>query len=148
MGEFVFVRLQVDEDDFRLGNKSVTGFGCATDRSAFLASIQQFGFVPELISRTCPAVERHLRHFGQDDDVLEVVLLAEQDAAGLSHAFDHQRPRHHGKAGEVIVQVLFRQRHILDGRGVAAAFKFVESVNPKPTHGDYPSLFAMKLHTI
>ena len=86
-----------------------------------------------------PAVESHLGNFCEDYVVGELEMFAQQDAPGLRHPFDHERPRHDGEAREVVVQVLFRKRHVFHGAGEFPGLKLYESIDPVPAHsGSYP----------
>jgi len=121
-----------------LGDEAITNRRAAFHGSTFVPDIDQPGVVSQRIAGTSPTMKRDLRHFGQNDDVLEIVDFAQEDPPGLGHAFDHERSRHHRKPRKMIVEVFFRQGDVLDRLGANTAFELHESINPNPTHVAWP----------
>jgi len=87
-------------------------------------------------------VKRDSRNLCQHDLLHESAVLANEQPGGLGHAFQDERVRHDRRAGEVIVQMIFRERNRFDRRRSAAAFELRESIDPKPAHGNPKLNFA------
>ena len=106
------------EDDLSIRNQSLTDMSLYFDHAPFVAGINQLGGVGQCIAGNCPTVKRHLRNFGQDDHPVELVHFSQQNSAGLSHPFEHQRLGHHWKTRKVIVQMVFGQGDVFNRLGV------------------------------
>ena len=126
--------VDVGEDDFAFGDQAITAGRAGADHAAFVAGVEEFTGINDLIAGLGPAVEGHLRNLGEDDHMLEAVGFTEQDAAGLGHALDHQRAGHDREAGVMVVEMLLGQRHVLHGLGGLAAVEFDKTVDPEPAH--------------
>ena len=108
----------------------------AFDGRALLGDVDDFGGVDDLFAGANEAGEAGLADLGEDDFFLELASGPDQDTRGLGHAFDHERGGHHWEAGEVVMQMIFRQRHIFERNGSHVDFKFFELVDPDPTHDE------------
>ena len=72
--------------------------------------------------------------------------MSDEDACGLSHAFDDERHGHDGElwaggcGGEVVVEVVFGHGEVFDGDDFLLWLKFDDSVDPHPSHGCFLGL--------
>ena len=79
--------------------------------------------------------------FGKNNFLAELLGVAYQYAGGLGHAFDDEACGHQRHCGascgcsEVIVEMFFRERHVLDGDEALRGDKFNDAIDPHPTHG-------------
>ena len=93
-----------------------------------------FALIYVVDDRADEAVEGRPTDLGEDDLLRKVTRLADEDAAGLRHAFDDQRMRHDRKRRVEVVQMLLGQRDVLDRRRRLPAGELGEPVDPNPTH--------------
>ena len=85
----------------------------AQNGAAVDAMAKQFDLTPKQAEIIAVATE-----YGKV--VLSLRGLAQQDAAGLRHALEHEGTGHHREAGVMVVQMLFGQRDVLDRHGTLA----------------------------
>ena len=107
--------------------------GAADDRPV-LVDVVDRGLVHQRVARNGRDVEAGLGHLGQHHPLLKRAVFGHQQPAGLREPLDDQRIGHHRRPGKVIVQVLFGQGDVFDGRGGATTFELGITVDPEPTH--------------
>lgn len=130
-------RADMREDNLCFCNKFLPAVCENSCHPAFFAGISECGGIDDLVPWPHIAMRLELGDFRQKHQVLEIVSFSEQNPACLRHPFHDERAGHHWKARKVIVQMLFGQRHILDGLRLLAPVELNELINPKPAHNTY-----------
>ena len=90
--------------------------------------------VKSKLTRPDKAVKRRPADFRENYFLCKVAGFTHKNAGRLGHAFDDQAVRHDRKRRVQIVQVLFRQRYVLDRGGGGSGSKLRELVDPDPAH--------------
>ncbi len=65
----------------------------------------------------------------------EVFHIANEPGGGLREGFEHQHTGHHREAGEMIRQVLLRERKVLDGGQRMTGIDLGDAVDEDKSHG-------------
>src|SRR5262245_12196789 len=126
--------IEVCKDNLGVDQELSIEKGLGVDTSSFGLQIGQGHLVNKLISGASDSVEIGTRDLGEDDLLGKTPRFTDQYSARLGQPLDDQRSGHDGKAGEVIVKMLLRERQILDRPRELPTAELDQFVDPNPTH--------------
>lgn len=122
------------EDDVDLGDGETIAKDASDGGGGGVGELLDDGFVAELLTGSNERMKNGAFDLGEDDLFGELSGFADEDSGGLCHALDDERGGHDGKAGEVVVEVLFGKRDVLECDGPLSGFERFELVDPDPAH--------------
>ena len=126
--------IQVGEDDLGVREQLAVQERLAGDDGPFAAQIRERYLVDELVARAGDAVELRAGILASTTFSAKPPASPTRIPPVCASPSMIERGRHHGISREMVVQVLFGQREVLDGPRELTAAKLNELVDPDPSH--------------
>ena len=124
--------VDIREEHVRFGLQPIADVAGQADRAPLRLRLSIFAWYRSVSPGKAGKWNSSLADFGQHDIPHENRAAARPANRRFDQTFEDQRIRHHRKAGKMVVQMLFGQRHRFDRRGLPARIR--ESIDPEPTH--------------